>query len=202
MQWFRTFMLANLLFEPIIQIDSIDDLHNVVRLFHSQGDKFTVVAYKEHLAWHLLQTSQETNFKNLFKLLINEKPFDFQHIHDCKRVAIGFSAIFEYVIKANPHLHFHLSRELYFMSNIVSLYSKSLSLSLRRKVDHVISSVYETGLQDFWLSLQYKSSLNVRPKEDNEIIGMKSIRGLMILQSIIFSILVLVLMLEIIIHRK
>ena len=73
MQWFRTFMLSNLLFEPIIQIDSIDDLLSVVKLFHSQGHNFTVVAYKEHLAWHLLQTSQETNFKNVFKLLTNER---------------------------------------------------------------------------------------------------------------------------------
>ena len=42
MQWFQTFMLANLLFEPIIQIDSIDDLLNVVKLFHSQDHNFTV----------------------------------------------------------------------------------------------------------------------------------------------------------------
>ena len=166
MQWFRTFMLSNLLFEPIIQIDSIDDLHNVVKLFHSQDHNFTVVAYKEHLAWHLLETSKENNFRNVFKLLTNDKQFGYQQIYEGKRVAIGFSGIFEYVIKANHHLHFHLSRELYFMSNIVSLYSKSLSPSLRRKVDHVISCVYESGLQDIWLSLQYKSPLNVRPKED------------------------------------
>ena len=202
MIWFQTFMLANLLFEPIIQIDSIDDLLNVVKLFHSQNYNFTVVAYKDHLAWHLLQTSEETTFKSVFKLLTNEKPFDYQEIYEGKRVAIGFSAIFEYVMEANPHLHFHLSRELYFMSNIVSLYSKSLSLSLRRQVDHVISCVYESGLQDLWLSLQYKSPLNVRPKENKQSIGMQSIRGLMTLQCIIFSILVLVLILEIIIQRK
>ena len=194
-------MLSNLLFKPIIKIDSIDDLLNVVSLFHSQDHNFTVVAYKEHLAWHLLQTSQETKFRNIFKLLTNEKQFDYQHIYEGKRVAIGFSGIFEYVMKANPHLHFHLSREIYFMSNIVSLYSKTLSLSLRRQVDHVINSVYESGLQDLWLSLQYKSPLNVRQKENKQSIGMQSIRGLMVLQSIIFSILLLALMLEIIIQR-
>ena len=110
MQWFRTFMLANLLFEPIIQIDSIDDLHKVVKLFHSRDHNFTVVAYKEHLAWHLLKTSQETNFRNVFKLLTNDKQFGYQHIYEGKRVTIGFSGIFEYVIKVNPHMHLHLSR--------------------------------------------------------------------------------------------
>ena len=88
------------------------------------------------------------------------------------------------------------------MSNIVSLYSKSLSPSLRRQVDHVISCVYESGLQDLWLSLQYKSPLNVRPKEDKQSLGMQSIRSLMTLQCIIFSILVLVLILEMVIQKR
>ena len=202
MIWFQTFMLANLLFEPIIQIDSIDDLNNVVEMFQSQDQNLIVVAYKQHLAWHLLESSQEANFRNVFKLLTNEKPFDYQQIYEGKRVAIGFSAIFEYVMEANPHMHFHLSRELYFMSNIVSLYSKSLSPSIRQRVDHVISCVYESGLQDLWISLEYNSPLNVKPKEDNETIEMRSIRGLMVLQCIIFSILVLVLILEIIIHKR
>ena len=177
MQWFRTLMLANLFFEPIIQINSIDDFLNVVKLLHSQGYNLTAGAYKEHLALHLLHTSRETNFSSVFKLLTNEKPLDYQLIYEGKRVAIGFSGIFEYVMKANPHMHLHLSRELYFMSNIVLLYSKSLSPSLRRQVDHVISYVYESGLQDLWLSLQYKSPLNVRPKENKQSIGMQSIES-------------------------
>ena len=87
MQWFRTFMLSNLLFEPIIQIDSIEDLHNVVKLLHSQRPQFHGSGLQRTLSMALNRNSKENNFRNVFKLLTNDKQFGYQQIYEGKRVA-------------------------------------------------------------------------------------------------------------------
>ena len=203
MEWFKALIVSNLLFEPMLLVNSIDELLDIITVLNTPSRNITVVAYKEHLAWHLLETSEETSFSQVFSLLkpsesSNAQDFGYQQIYDGDRIAIGFSSIFEYVINANPHLDFHLARESYFSSHTVSLYSLTINETVKRKIDSVIDNVFESGLQDLWLSLQYKNRLNVKTSESNNSkIELQSIKGLICLIGIIYTIIIFILITEI-----
>ena len=62
--YFRTLILTNLLEDPPIKIDSLDDLVNFLR---STKLKITLVSDKGMLTWYLLENSQDENLKTIFK---------------------------------------------------------------------------------------------------------------------------------------
>ena len=192
--YFRTLILTNLLDDPLIKIDSIDDL---VNFLESTKDNITLVSNKAQLTWQLLEKSQEENFQKIFRQLKNRNMM-MNDIYNGKSVAINYGHILESKIKANKHLGLHLSSEQYFGSSINILYSKTIDKSLKNKIDSVISILFESGLQDFYnfVQLTQFKQFNFNQTEDNQIIDLEDMRGLMMLIGIINVSSILVLIIE------
>ena len=185
-------MLKELLNNPSIIIDSIDDLVNFMR---STKNNISLVSNKYELSWQLLQNSDENNFKSIFQIL-KDGIFNITDLHNGKMIGVGYSGHFEEIIKANQHLNLHLSREQYFGSSINILYSITFINTLKEKIDSIVIILFESGLQNFWKSLRDYNPINLVKIEDNETITIEDIRGLMMLMAIIHFSVILILIIE------
>ena len=191
---FGTFILIDQIYESYLTIDSIDDLANFL---DSTSANISMVANENYLTWKLLESSQDTNFQKIYKKLIHKINFGYDEIYHGRRIAINYRFIFESVISTNKHLGFHLSGDQYFGSAIVLLYSKTINNTLKDRIDSVVYSLFESGIQDLWWNLFNYNRVNIEQDwEDNRTLTMKSIRGLLILSFGINLLLIYFLILE------
>ena len=173
---FNSNILSNLLYDPIVRIDSIDDLVQVIKDYN-----VTIAANKGELNWYLLETSNEPNFKYIFNHLVTIM-FNIIDILEGKTILIGYSNYYEHFIKTNKHLGFHLSSETYFGSPFVILYSKQIERSIKERIDSIIDILFESGLHDFWESLGFRKRIKYFPDNSYRAkISLKTVRGMLYL---------------------
>lgn len=199
-EFFKALILSKLLNDPLIQINSIDDL---AHFLETTRNNVTIVATERHSTWKLLEESDEKNFQLVSKRMVNTNIFqlNFNKIYHGEMIAIGHSLILENKIKLMKHIGLHLSRNRYFGTQLVMLYSLAIDKSLQESIDSVIQSIFETGLNDFWNSVRFETKLNITEFEAKEEIGMQSMRGLFALLAIINSTVILLLIIELISMR-
>ena len=113
--------------------------------------------------------------------------FNYDDIYRGRTVAIQFDKILQNVINANKHIGFHLSRDQYFGSALCIYYSKGIDIRVKEKIDSVIYSFSESGINDIYSALTFQSKVRVKQDRDDDNLSndMDSIRGLFI---ILFSI--------------
>ena len=104
--FFNSNILSNLLYDPFIMIDSMDDLVSII-------DKMNITPYanKDYLTWQLLEQSSDSRYKKVFERLLNEIPNQYQDLYEGKAIIIGYGSDFEILTKNNPQLKLHISRE-------------------------------------------------------------------------------------------
>ena len=120
----------------------------------------------------------------------------YSEIYQGGSIGIDYSSILGDVSKANQHLGFHLSRDQYFGSEFVILYSKTIDQTLKETIDSMVSSVFESGLYDHWQSLLYKIKVNQSRPEESDIISLESMKGVMYLLVMMWTILILIMVIE------
>ena len=141
---FNSNTLSNLLYNPIVKIDSIDDLVQVIKDFN-----VTISSSKQQLTWYLFETLKDPRYEFIFKHLVYNNVPKISEILEGKIIVINYSHTHEYLIKDNKHLDLHLSKDAYFGSPIVILYAKQIKISIKERIDSVIDILFESGLQDF-----------------------------------------------------
>ena len=178
----------------------MDDLAN---LLTSTRSNITVGSSDKELTWKLIKSSSDKNFQTVFSRMIDITSFEFNDIYQGRRIVISFGRYFRILIKYNKHLGFHLSRNQYFESSNVLLYSKTIDHRVKRRIDSAIDRVYESGLQDFWWELLIKPKLDINESrdDDNQDITVQSIRGIFILLFTINLSLICVIICEFIINN-
>ena len=196
-QYFNTLILSNLISDPVIKIDSMEDLANFIK---ATNKNISLVSRRVMLTWHILEHSDDENFQNIFKLL-SDKDYDIVDIFNGISFAISYEHLLEPIFNANKHLGLHLSREQCFGSEVVILYSKSIDNTLKDIIDSVINVPFESGLQNFWNYMWLYKVINVNQTENDETITVQYISGLMMLLPIIYSMLFVLLAFELHIFR-
>ena len=196
---FKTYIFTDLITDNFIKIDSIFDLYDFLK---SSKKNISVVSDDRILTWHLLQTSKASETKFIFSKMspATFDTFNFEEVYHGRRIVIFHSQYLEYTIKVNPHLGLHLSRDQYYGSSMVNLYSKTFDKNLKERIDAIMNWLNESGLYDLWTFNKFTDKINITEKEVDHRITMKEIKGLNFLLINIYSGTLIILILEIIYH--
>ena len=199
--YFGNYILTDQLQNSFITIDSMDD---VVKLLESTTSNISVVAFNGFLTWQLMENSREKNFQKVFKHLIPKLDFGYDEIYKGRRVAIQYDVILLGVINGIKLNGFHLSRDRYFGSALCIYYSKAIDNNVKEKIDSVIYSLYETGLQGLWSKFNIPVKIKQDENDDNDKQSndMDSVRGLFILLFSINLSTIIILILEKLIYNS
>ena len=112
-----------------------------------------------------------------------------------KSIVIGDDENFQNVINSNKG--FYLSKEKYFGSAKVILYSKTIDNLIENKINTIMAILFESGFINFWISLVVFLNHNFEQIENCQKITFEDMRGLMTLLAIIYFHIILVLIIEI-----
>ena len=197
-------MLANLVSDPHVIIDTIEDLTDFM---HSTKLNISVVTSKNVLPFTLfmLKKSDKKNFKKISKMIrtsINADRYPeliVNKIIQGKFIWINFGMILESILMANEHLGLHLSQQ-YFGATVGLIYSKKIDRQMKNKIDQVTYSLFESGLQRLWQRLAYRR-INLRQINVDSIITLQHTRGLFVLIFLIYVILFLIFLIEIFVRK-
>ena len=191
---FKALILTNLLSDPLIKIDSINDLVDFIRATRAN---ITLASSTSYMTWQLFKDSEDENFRTIFKRLKNQN-YNIKDIINGKSIYIGYGFVIEKTIKSNQHPSLYIGRQQYFGSPFAVLYTKSFDKTLKEKIDSVVSTIFESGLFNLWtLLVPYK-----RPKEtlteteNHDTIRMDDIKGIMMLLAIIYLLVIFSLIFE------
>ena len=200
--YFGNYILTDQLNNSFIIIDS---MHDLAKLLESTKTNISVVAASYGiLIWKLMESCKEESFQKVYKHLTPVMNFNYDDIYHGRTVAIQFDIILESVMNANKHIGFHLSRDQYFGTALCIYYSKGIDKKAKEKIDSVIYSIYETGINDIYSALTFQSKVRVKQDRDdnNQSNDMDSIKGLFYLLFGINLSTIIILILEKIIHNS
>ena len=189
---FKNLILTNLLSDPLLKIDSIDDLVNFIR---STRENITLISSRSLLTWQLFKNSEDENFRTIFRQL-KEQSFQIKDIINGKMVLILYGFIIERIMKSNQHASLYMGRQQYFGSPFAILYAKSFDKILKEKIDSVISIIFESGLYNFWTFLVPYKRLDLDETKANDTITMDDMKGIIMLLATIYLLVILFFMFE------
>ena len=204
-QCFISVMLANLVSDPVVKINSIED---ILDFLSSTKLNISMVTSKNLLpiTLDLLKTTNKYKFKKIFNMITTSSNHDLHPeiiVNDLikgKSIWINFSIILEFIFTANEHLGLHLGSQQYYGSHFGILYSKKIAKELKNRIDSVINSLFESGLKSFWHRLSHRK-MNIHEIDAENIITLLHTRGFFILIFIIYIILFCVLLMEIVFNK-
>ena len=203
-QCFISVMLANLVIDPQIIIDTIKDLTDFL---YSTNNNISLIVSKNYLPFtqYVLKTSDRENFPKISEMITTSTNAD-RHpgtvINDIvhgKSIWINFSKTLEFILMANQHSGLQLSQQ-YFGTQDTLIYSKKIDIKIKNKIDQVTYSLFESGLQRFWYRLAYRK-IKIKIIDPENIISLLHTRGFFILILSIHIILFLVFLMELCFHK-
>ena len=163
---FKSDILSDLLFDPIIIVDTMSDLAKL-----SELRNITIYSQKDMLSWQLIAQSTDESFKKVSQMEPNSENFDLVQMKcvlSGKGVWISYSNLLEPFVQSNKNLGFHMSKDTYFGSSLVLFYSKYLNQKLIDRIDFVAFILYESGLQNYWINCRRKTQTDLYLNNDDK----------------------------------
>ena len=200
-QCFQSVQLANLVSDPDVEIDSIDDLLDYME---STMLNISLVTSKNllPLTMYILKSANEAKFKKIVKMITSisnpelHTEIIVNDVIQAKSIWINFGQPLEFILMSNQHLGLRLGSEQYYGTPFGLIYSKKIERTVKNKIDSVIYSLIESGLQKFWTGLHY-SRMDLDKIDVENKITLLHTRGVFILIFSIYIILFLILLMEI-----
>ena len=190
--FFNSQLLSNILYNPLLNIDSFDDLAQ----FLSTHPDVSLISDNDTFTWKLMKVWPDQQAQNLFEKMksVSKNEWNYEQVYRGKSIIIAFDDKMEFMLNKNPFLKFHISNDRHFVTQYGYIYSKLLNPEIKQIIDKTIRSVYETGLQSHWLLKMYSKRLHISDIEvSNESISLEYFRRLLnIFQYVYIYILMLI----------
>ena len=148
MLFFNSEILSNIVYNPLLNIDSIDDLAQ----FISTNPDVSLISDNSTFSWNLMKTWKVDQVQILFRKMqaVFASDFDYQRVYRGKTIIISLDNILARIVNGYPSLKFHLSNDRHFGSQFALIYSKHLNIDSKKIIDSKIRSVVESGLNAYW----------------------------------------------------
>ena len=200
MLFFNSEILSNIVYNPLLHIDSLDDLAK----FISTNPDVSLISDNSTRNWELMHTSQDDQIQMIFRKMqsLSYLEFDFEQVYRGKSILIFFDDFLIRIINRYPSLKFHISNDRHFGSQYGFIYSKYLNKNIQIIIDSKIRSVVETGLNDYWKSKQFSSKLNISDfDETHHSLSMDDFKNILMLFLYIFIFVMITFLIEYVITR-
>ena len=143
--FFTSEILSNLLFHPLVKIDTLDDLVDYLK--QHQGVK--LISDNVTSTWYILPNVKHAKY--IFTRMTSAKmtQFDYKPVYHGKSIIISFDSTFEQMLKFNRDISFHMSADRLFSLSYGIIYSKHIDSKTKRFIDSMMSSFFESGIYNF-----------------------------------------------------
>ena len=176
--FFNSDLLSNILYNPLLNIDSFDDLAQ----FLSTHPDVLLISDNATFTWKLMKVWPDQQVQDLFGKMrsVPKNEWDFEQVYRGKSIIIAFDDEMEFMMNKNRFLKFHISNDRHFVTQYGFIYSKRLNSKFRKIIDSTIRSLYETGLQMLWLLKMNSKKVNISDIEvSNQSISMDYFKRLL-----------------------
>ena len=140
--FFNTQLSSNLIHNPILHIDTIDDLAQ----FFSKQPHVKLVSDNRIFTWQLIMNWQGQQGEVIKKRLTNVPTYNYSDVYNGQTIIIGPDIVFLDMMNVNSHLKFHISRDRHYGSQLGLLYSKSIDKVIKYKIDSICIALFESGM--------------------------------------------------------
>ena len=165
--FFNTQLSSNLIHNPLLHIDSIDDL----ALFISQHFQVNLVSDNRITSWPIIMNLEGQQGEIIQKRITNVATLDYDYsdVYNGKTIIIGPDFIFLDMMNVNSHLKFQISRERHYSTQLGLSYSKSIDKNLKYKLDSICMTLFESGMINSYKEIRSKVKwLNIVDFDDDD----------------------------------
>ena len=166
--FFTSEILSNLLFHPLVKIDTLDDLVDYLK----QHQDVKLISDNVTSTWYILPNVKHAKY--IFTRMTSAKmtQFDYKPVYHGKSIIISFDSIFEQMLKFNRDLSFHMSADRLFSLSYGIIYSKHIDLKTKRFIDSMMSSFFESGIYNFVEERKDSKHLDIQEDDPPQTISL------------------------------
>ena len=156
--FFNTEFSSDLIHNPLIRIDSLDDLVQYTEKYPYVKIYFQKHGLSEALLMQLLQR-QGQKAEIIKSRLVDSRSskFNYEQVYNGKSIIIAHDIAFQRMMIINPELKFRISSDRHFGSQAGLFYSKSIDINLKYKVDSVCHAIFESGMLNSFRELRRRT---------------------------------------------
>ena len=205
---FNSEILSNLLFHPLIKIDTLDDLVKYIK----ENKDVEIVSDNMTTTWNILRDWQDERVQFIFKRMKHEPFFSFSYekVYHGKTIIISFDKPFDLIMNANKDLSFQISSDRLVGMQYAIMYSKHIDIEIKRFIDSRMSCLFESGIYNFKEDAKMTRHLDIEEEEGDQpqSISISYFIKLLIIFSYAILILIFILLIEFLIffydkhHKK
>ena len=191
--FFTSEILSKLLLNPLVKIDTLDDLVRFVK----QHDDVKIITDKS--AWSILKEWQNEQARFITTKVTHETlyEFDYEQVYHGKLILISLDSAFERIFKFNRHLTFHMSADRLFGYQYGFLYSKYIDINTKIFIDSIMTSLFESGVYNFMVNRKWFKRLNIEEDDSPRAISITHFKKIVIIYSYMVILMVISLIFEI-----
>ena len=158
--FFITQLSSNLIHNPILHIDSMDDLAQ----FITNHPHVKLVADNTTTSWPFI-INWPGEHGDLIRKKLTTVPtlkYDYSDVYNGQTMIIGLDFTIEDMMIVNSNLKFHLSRDRHYGTPLGLFYSKSIDTDLKYKLDSICKALFESGMLNSYKELRTRNKrLNI-----------------------------------------
>lgn len=187
-QNFNSVLLSNILYTPIINVNSMDDV-----LYRSSQHNVLVKKSSFEYLKSLLCDSTIDKLPQVCKVAKTDLKIELDQILSGRHIYVMNSNHFEPIINSNPNYPFHLGADQYYGNYYSIVYSKLLPDRIKSRLYWLAKSIYELGLFHYWVNSHALkvNGTNIfnQHKDDNSFtqIDLKSFVGIIYIFILVIS---------------
>ena len=197
--FFNSEILSNLLFHPLLKIDTLDDL---VEFVTQHGD-VKLISDRISTSWSIMKHWDDERAKLIFPRMTSVpiSKFDYKQVYYGKSIIITFDAVLQGLVTSNKHLKFHISSDRLFWNQYGFIYSKNIDINTKRVINYIISSVFESGIHSHIEERELSKRLDIRENENTISISFSYFKKIIVIHTYLVILLILILIFEIIFNK-
>ena len=176
--FFNSEILSNLLFRPLVKIDTLNDLVEFVR----QHDDVKLITDKLATPWLILKNWHDDRAQFILPKMTNTPlaKFDYNRVYHGESILISFDNTFERMLKFNRQLSFHMSADRLFGYQYGFVYSKYIDIKIKIFIDFIMSSLFETGIYHYNEDKKRGKRLKIDEKDPPQTISISYFKKIII----------------------
>ena len=196
--FFSSEILTNLLIQPLIKIDTMDDLVKFVTLHKD----VKLISDNKTSSYRIMRGWEDERAKFILPRITSVpfNKFDYKQVYHGKSIVILFDSILGGILRINQHLNFHLSADRLFGRSYALLFSKFIDTKTKILIDSIIFSLFESGIHEFLYYRRNSIKLDVKEDDPEQTISMSYFKNVMIIYIYCSISLIFIFILELIVQ--
>ena len=193
--FFTSEILSNLLFHPLVKIDTLDDLVKFV----TQHQDVKLISDNVTSSWSSIRNWKGERAQFIFSKMNSVKiyQFDYKQVYHGKSIILSFDSNFERMLKSHRDLSFHMSADRLFGLYYGIIYSKYIDIKTKRFIDSIMTSLFESGIYNFVEERKGSKRLNIVEDDPPQTISLSYFKKIVFIYMYNIIILLIILVVEI-----